>query len=117
MPRGNSGLEGPFSFSDLDAVVTQTSPGVYALGQTADNGTFLISYIGRADHCLKTRLQTYVGGKHPQFKAIYVLTAIAAYEKECQLYHMFGGPEGDLENVLHPDRPDGTYVTCPVCGA
>jgi hypothetical protein len=116
MATKNSGLSGPFTLSKdgIDAAVTKTSPGAYALGQTDQNGTFLISYVGRADDDLNDRLKDHVGA-HPQFKASYFPSAKTAFEKECELYHMFGGHEGDLQNRIHPAKPEGSSARCPVC--
>jgi len=104
------------SQTGIDAAVTLTSPGAYALGKTDTNGTFLISYIGRSDDDLNGRLKDHEGS-HPQFKAHYFPSAKAAFEKECQLYHMFGGPAGELQNKVHPARPQGISMRCPICGA
>lgn len=41
--------------------------------------------------------------------------AKAAFEKECALYHDFGGPQGQLDNEVHPARPEGTDWQCPRC--
>ncbi len=118
MASKKSGLEGPYTLSQagIDAAVTQTSPGAYALGQAGAHGTFLISYVGRADDDLNARLKNHIG-KHPSFKAGFFPSAKAAFDKECELYHMFGGPTGGLDNKIHPDRPKGSYAKCPVCGA
>ena len=41
-------MEGPYIFtsSEIDRVVTRTSPGNYALGYTKDDGTFIVQYVG-----------------------------------------------------------------------
>ena len=39
-----------------------------------------------------------------------------AYDKECRNYHDFGGDEGLLNNVKHPDKPAEQDYKCPICG-
>ncbi len=108
---------GPWSLTNegIDRAVTETSPGAYALGRTGDSGTFLIGYVGRADDDLNGRLKRHVGN-YNQFKAAYYPSAKDAFEKECQLYHDFGGAEGKLDNEIHPAKPQGMNHKCPVCG-
>ena len=42
----------------------------------------------------------------------YETTKKAAYELECQIYHDLE----PVENIIHPDAPDGTSYSCPVSG-
>jgi len=110
-----SGLRGPYPLDEqtIDRVVTETSSGAYALGKTKDT-TFYIKYVGRSDDDVNGRLKDHVG-EYEQFKYEYYPSAKAAFEKECQLWHDFGEPEGTLDNKSHPDRPDGTGWKCPRC--
>lgn len=65
---------------------------------------------------LAGRLAKWVGKcQQTHFKFGYFTTAQTAYQKECQVWHDFGGPEGKLENEIHPDRPSGSSAVCPVC--
>lgn len=43
----NTGLNGPYTLSEetIDRVITQTSPGTYVLGHSANN-MFIIRYVG-----------------------------------------------------------------------
>jgi hypothetical protein len=111
----NTGLNGPYKLdeSTIDRVVTRKSPGAYALG-ASDSNTFYIRYVGRSDVDIAARLKQHVG-KYPHFKFDYYSTAKAAFGKECGLYHDFGGPQGQLDNEVHPARPDGTDWQCPRC--
>ncbi|MEM2146870.1 MAG: hypothetical protein QW279_16015 [Candidatus Jordarchaeaceae archaeon] len=112
MPQ--TGLRGPYNLDNatIDAIVTRTSPGAYALGKVDDN-TFYVSYVGRSDDDIKSRLKDWVG-KYPKFKFEYYDSPKAAFEKECNLYHDFGEKE-ILDNDKHPQRPDGTNWKCPKC--
>ncbi len=107
----STGLKGPHALTkeSIDANVTATSPGAYALGKTKE-GTFYISYVGRSDGDVNDRLKDHVG-KYSQFKFGYFSSPKAAFEKECHLYHDFSPPANDV----HPARPSGSGWVCPAC--
>jgi len=113
MPQ--TGLNGPYALDNetIDRVVTRTSPGAYALGYV-ENNSFYVQYVGRSDDNINQRLKQHVG-EYPRFKFDYFGSPKAAFEKECNLWHDWGGPEGSLANKSHPDRPDGTDWKCPRC--
>jgi len=108
----SSGMSGPFTLSPrgIDQTVEAGRIGTYALGNTGNDGTFFIGYVGRSDIDLNGRLKQHVG-KHPLFKALYWSTAKEAFEHECRVYHDFSPPE----NEIHPDRKKGTAWSCPAC--
>lgn len=110
-----TGLTGPFQLNaaTVDWGVTSTSPGAYALGRH-DGNTFYVAYVGRADHDVAGRLKNWVGTKYTHFQFGYCMTAVEAFQKECRLFHDFGGT-AQLDNDIHPDRPSGSNVACPVC--
>lgn len=111
----NSGLRGPFRL-DVATVVQQVArvaPGAYALGKV-ENGTFYIRYVGRSDSDVAARLKQWIG-HYTSFKFEYFPSPKAAFEKECHLWHDFGGPEGTLDNDVHPRRPNGANWQCPRC--
>lgn len=97
------------SITEIDRVITRTSAGAYALGAVSNN-TFNISYIGRSDSDLNARLKQHVG-KYIHFKAGYLDSPKAAFEKECHLFHDFS----PTDNTIHPDRPNGSGWKCPRC--
>ncbi|KAA3634063.1 MAG: hypothetical protein DWP97_07820 [Calditrichaeota bacterium] len=103
-------LYGPYELTakEIDRVVQNVSPGAYALGKVKE-GVFYVSRIGRSDNDINNRLHDYVGD-YVHFKYRYYDTKKAAFEKECSLYHDFEPPD----NVIHPDRPNGTYYSCPI---
>lgn len=112
-----TGLRGPYSLdkNTIDRVVARRSPGAYALGKQKGD-SFYVSYVGRSDQDVHERLQDWVG-HYAVFKFEYYPTAQAAYEKECLLWHDFGGDRGTLNNEVHPARPRGTGWQCPRCDA
>ena len=112
MPYKLSGLVS-LTNNRIDAVVTQTKPGVYVLDKSA-GGAFQVNYVGRADEDLNKRLKDWVG-KYRFFKFDYATSPKDAYEKECELWHDFGGPKGKLDNKIHPDCPNGANWKCPRC--
>jgi len=112
----SSGLNGPHKLDSatIDRVVTKTSAGAYALGVVDSSGTFSISYVGRSDTDVAKRLKDHASeAKYKQFKFDYFSSPKAAFEKECNLYHDFGGT--DLDNDIHPDRPANSGWKCPAC--
>jgi len=110
------GLDGPYSLTnqEVDARVTRTNAGNYALGRVNDKGTFIVRYVGRSDSDLNTRLKQWVGKGYTMFKARYATSPKAAFEKECHNFHDFGGTT-KLDNDIHPDRPNGSGWKCPAC--
>lgn len=110
----NTGLTGPFMLTDagINQAVVLSSPGVYVLG-TSKDGTFYIDYVGRSDSDLNSRLKNWVG-QYLQFKYGYFDSPLAAFEKECAIFHDFGG-SGMLDNENHPQRPVNSHWQCPRC--
>ncbi|MHC4663510.1 MAG: hypothetical protein ACYS8W_17765 [Planctomycetota bacterium] len=110
------GMSGPYKLSDavIDNLITQISPGNYALGYTDDGGTFVVQYIGRSDDDLYRRLKEWVGSKYTKFEYSLAPGKKVAHEKECMNFHDFGGAE-KLDNDKHPERPAGTDWKCPYC--
>lgn len=99
----------------VNVTITKTSAGNYALGYIKD-GTFIVKYVGRSDSDLKTRLLSHVASeKYDRFKYSYATSPKAAFEKECQNFHDFGGITS-LDNTIHPDRPSNSKNwECPIC--
>ena len=109
------GMLGPAKLSsdNIDNFIKACSPGNYALGYI-EGKAFIVKYVGRSDHDLNEELKNMVG-YYPHFKWSYASSVKAAFDKECQNYHDFGGSE-DLDNDSHPARPDGEYLICEICG-
>lgn len=107
---------GPFYLTEanLNAALPYSGPGSYVLGYVAQN-KFVVQYAGRADTDVTRRLKDHVG-KYMVFQAGYWTTAQQAFEHECYLYHAFGGPQGLLNNQVHPAKPAGMLpARCPIC--
>ena len=77
-PMGPLEMSGSFPLDDavIDEVVSQTSPGNYALGYL-DGDTFLVFYVGRSDSDVSRRLHEWVGT--PSGYARYASSAKAAW--------------------------------------
>jgi len=108
-------MEGPYKLTseEVNSVVTDKSPGNYALGRKDEEGVFLVGYVGRSDSDVRDRLLQWVGKtNYPLFEYSYADSVKAAFEKECKNYHDFKPPKNDV----HPARPDGTNWKCPYCG-
>ncbi len=111
---------GPYKLNNnkIDEVVTKTSAGNYALGKDGSEA-FTVCYVGRSDGDVNGRLKQWVGKKperYVDFKFSYATSPKAAFDKECNNYHDFGG-SSSLDNEIHPQCPANTNWKCPVCGA
>jgi hypothetical protein len=108
-----TGLTGPYSLTpgNIDRNVATRRIGAYVLGHTTGD-SFYVDYAGRSDDDVGKRLKDHANeGKYKEFKYGYLPSAVAAFEKECNLYHDFS-PSG---NTIHPDRPKGSNMKCPRC--
>ena len=107
-----TGLNGPFPLKavEIDSEITQTSPGVYVLDRSHEEGPFHISYVGRSDTDLRARLHEHAG-KYRRFKYAYHSSPEEAFASECRLYHEFNPPS----TIAHPPRPIGAKWKCALC--
>ena len=110
-------IAGPYRLTPqkITEVVTEISPGNYTLGRVRED-RFQVLYVGRADEDLAKQLHSWAkhNSRYGAFVFTYALTAKAAFYKECEDFHDFGGTEG-LENARHPERPAKTDWLCPRC--
>lgn len=114
----NTGLGGPYrlSLEKIDEAVTKISPGTYVLEREDSSDSFMVNYVGRSDDDVNGRLKKWVGVKnYKRFKCGYFDSSKAAFEKECKIYHDFGGDKGKMDNDIHPDRAKNKDWSCPVC--
>lgn len=109
-------MQGSYTLNKLtvDAHVTRTSAGNYALGYVNDKGKFIVQYVGRSDSDVNNRIKNHAEEGYKSFKYSYATSPKAAFEKECHNYHDFGGNDS-LRNKFHPDRPANSGWKCPVC--
>lgn len=109
----NTGLFGPYQLTqaNIDQHVATKGTGVYVLDKTT-TGEFKVAYVGRSDDDLPGRLATWMGKGYVYFKYGYFDSKLAAFNRECQIYHDFNPPD----NIIHPDAPDGSSCTCPIAG-
>jgi len=100
---------GPFTLDGptIDAAVILTSPGVYVLATGMTNRA---RRTGRSDVDVRGRLKWYLG-KYHRFWFSYASSPKDAFEKECYLWHDLS----PTDNIIHPDRPNGSGWRCPVC--
>ena len=99
----------------IRSVVQKYRPGVYILGDESD-GKFIFQYVGRSDYCLQTRLLTHGLLYHcPYFVFSYTDTARDAFELESKWWHDCKNNGFHLLNIIHPDSPSGTQLSCPYC--
>ena len=111
----STGLNGPYKLDNdtIDKAVTKKSAGAYALGYLKDR-KFVPKYIGRDGKDVNDRLKKWVGKGHSHFEFKYYDSPKAAFEKECTLYHDW---KKQLNNKIHPARPDDSNLQCPRCDA
>ena len=109
------GMEGPYDMTSeqIDANITKTSPGNYALGYTK-NGIFKVQYVDRADSDVASRLKDHLDEEYEKFKFCYASSPTDAYLRECKNFHDFGGSL-KLHNKIHPAKPADSKWKCPVC--
>jgi hypothetical protein len=109
-------MQGPYTLDNMsiDANVTNTLPGIFALGMIEDY-KFIVKHIGRSDTDINAQLKTWVGKNYTSFKFSYATSSKAAFAKECKNFHDFGGTQ-QLDNDIHPERPVNTDWGCHFCG-
>ena len=107
-------LQGAYALdaATVDRVVTQRSPGAFALGHKDTGRPFSIGLVGRADGSLNVRLKQQAGVTgYTAFMFQYCDTARQAFETECTVFHTFAPPD----NKAHPLRPLSADWKCPGC--
>lgn len=107
-----TGLQGPYRLTaaEIDSAVGEKSPGVYMLDRSHEDGPFHISYVGRSDTDLNSRLHEHAG-KYKRFKYEYHGSPEEAFARECVLYHEYNPPS----TISHPPRPMGSKWKCALC--
>lgn len=97
------------SFINLESdLLIPNGPGAYMLANTFSGP---IRYVGRSDTNLRSRLEDWKE-KYNFYQFTSCSNAKEAFEKECQLWHEHGST---LDNKIHPDKPTGSGLACPIC--
>lgn len=98
----------------INKVVEDGRPGVYVLGD--DESGFVPRYVGRSDTSLKKRLMTHNHlYDHAYFIFKYVESEKEAFYTEAKWWHDCKELGLDIDNRIHPDAPNGTFLECPYC--
>ena len=100
----------PLDPSEVNLRVPSRLSGVYCLGKTVEEATF----VARADHDLKEEIKANEG-KYHYFWFEPSLTPTERYSTHCRWFHRLNN-SGHFEAGGHPQRPVGVNVPCPVCG-
>ena len=98
-------------------------PGVYILGFLTAAEAFEPTYVGRGDSDVAGRAQVSFDEKLLEEKRALVSHVIyrafsnarEAYDEECRLFHALT-PSRRCLNQMHPARPVGSDINCPVSG-
>lgn len=84
-------------------------------------GTYLLLqgerpiYVGRSDHCLRTRLVGHeLAGEVSHVSFSPCRTPQHAFSVEADWYHRLSDV-GGARNAIHPARPAGSRMLCPFC--
>ncbi len=94
----------------IEARVPPAVPGVFVLSYDRT----LDARIGRADSDLRESLNHFVD-TYSYFHLEVIPSHKERFERECELFHRFGGDRGQPDNVDHPLPPAGPQLKCPLC--
>lgn len=108
-------LIGPYQLNENNIQqIVPDCPGVYTLGfpSQRQNNAFVVERVGRSDNDIRERLGSHIANSdYSHFMYCYTSSAFDAFVNECHLYHDYDS----AENLIHPDRPNGTNWSCPRC--
>lgn len=117
----NLNMRGPYELRDevVDKYVDKNVIGNYAYGKSREDG-FYVYYVGRSDSDLREEIKKRKNSDRKFAQCTHFKFSIAespkeAFEKECKNYHDFNGDKGKLLNEIHPDIPDNSNLSCPIC--
>lgn len=72
-----------------------------------------VTYIGRSDTCLRSRLMIHARSDRAHFFDFEMHdSCVDAFFVECADYHTYAHL---TTNRIHPDRPNGLDLECPFC--
>ncbi len=100
----------PLKEDIVPAVIPENTKGIFVLSYDGTQD----AWIGRADEDLRDTLMGFVG-TYAYFYHECIDPIEERFCRECELFHSFGGDRGQLDNVVHPQPPTESSLTCPVC--
>ena len=101
----------PLTDDEINAHVSGSLAGAYALGFTVTDGVFDVDFVGRSAHDLRAKLLFHTPYRHPEFLFTYCRNDEEAYDRECELYHEFH----PRDNLVHPAAPLDSHLHCKIC--
>ena len=113
-------MEGPFQLAEsvIDAVATETAPAIYLVRRIEVTETYA-HYKARIERtngsALKDELKKWIGDGYRVFCFEYVEDDLAAFYRQCILWHDMGGAAKKLDNERHPEPQDKSTILCPIC--
>lgn len=108
----DSNMLGPYPLTEEELSKEKyDNRGVYLLGK---EGIFSnkVMYVGRGH--LRTRLKDKIG-KYSIFYYRVLISQDGRFKKECAEFHRYG-KANDLDNKIHPSRPNYGYPKCTEIG-
>lgn len=107
-------LDGPYSLDHetIDKKVPKGVCGVFAIGNTGQDGKFYIDRVGRSDKDLRQELYDCLG-TDSQFKISRTKNSADAFFLECEIFHIIRPPM----TIMHPEPPVGRVLRCRHCHA
>lgn len=106
----------PLNETTIDRLIPPNTIGNYVLGYQIGK-TIQVKYVGRSDTDLNRRLKEHLtDDPYDAFMFNVQSTPEEAYIEECWNWHGCDGPQGRLDNQIHPDKPESCTKNCPVCG-
>ncbi len=118
-PKSGYNYTYPLTKEVVSCIPDDTQFGNYQFGYM-EGADFHHRYIGRSDTNLKQEIENQrynkveIGGTtYTHFKFCKASSAKEAYERECIDFHGYG-EELVLDNINHPDKPNGTDYKFPV---
>ena len=100
----------PLCIKHLASRIRRKAPGTYLLSATR-GGEIGPRRVERSDDDVAEQLKQHIG-LYSHFAWAYASSPMAAYEMECEMYHVWRPPD----NLKHPEKPTGVDWNCPVCG-
>lgn len=109
-------MKGPFKLDTpvIDSIVKSKRPGAMILGKLV-NDNFIARLMNLSGNDLNAALKRYIGS-HEHFYYEYADDAADAYYRLCNFYHIYNGKRLKVGNHIHPEKPQGWSIECPVCG-